>query len=319
MNALHENIPTIRAPRVLIAEDDDNIRGFLGELLAAEGFDTALEARGDRALARALHDPPDLVLLDLAMPGLSGSRVLHGLREDFRTRHVPVVVLSASARADEKIRQLVAGADDFIAKPFDVDELTVRLRSVLKRAALQRDRNPLTNLPGNREIADAMTARLASRREFACLYVDLDRFKTFNDRYGFVRGDEAIARLAAVVVEAVRGTDPAGFVGHVGGDDLDALVRPSVAAETASRVIGRFDRAIRELYDAADRARGWIEVVDRSGATVRVPLVRASVGIVIAKPGRFTSPVDLARVAAEMKQAAKRSDLKWALDRRGSS
>jgi diguanylate cyclase (GGDEF)-like protein len=163
-----------------------------------------------------------------------------------------------------------------------------------------------------------MGRRLASQERFACLYPDIDAFKSYNDHYGFLRGDDVIKTLATIILEVLEESySPRHFAGHVGGDDFVILTDPDLAEKIATEVTRRFDDAMPALYDPQDRDHGWIESEERNGNKLRTPLVSVSIGIVIAEPGRYTSAAALASRAAEVKGVAKRMPgSKWVLDRR---
>ena len=306
--------------RVLVADDDEDIRAYLEVTLQLAGFHVLLAADGAEAVQAARTGRPDVVLLDVMMPTLDGLDALRQLREDPRTGHLPVMLLTARVQTDDAISGLDAGADDYLTKPFDPDELVARVRAALRRAETQRTRNPLTGLPGNESILARLSRWLTRGAGFALLYVDLDRFKPFNDHYGFLRGDDALRGLATVL-QAVRDEldDPEAFVGHVGGDDFVVLVRPELALTAARRICERFDAFVPTLYDPDDRTAGSIEVPDRRGVPQRYDLLSLSIGIASTEVRDFAHHGDMVATATEMKRYAKSrttpgSD--YAIDRR---
>jgi diguanylate cyclase (GGDEF)-like protein len=308
------------ASRVLVAEDDPSTLALIDMALQDAGYDRVLASDGRAALEQVRATRPDLVLLDVGMPVMTGDEVHRELRRDPRTRYIPVVFVTAKRATGEMSARLRNGADDYVAKPFDVDELLARIASALRRAAELRSLNPLSGLPGNLTIAHEIDARLADRADVACLYVDIDHFKDFNDRHGFARGDRVIGHLADILSQAVGEVSDDSFTGHVGGDDFVVLVPGARAEELAKGIIARFDASIPALYDAEDRARGWLEALDRRGRTRRLPFVTVSIGIVPLTPDRFPSATEVARAAAEMKEVAKRrSGSGYAVDRRRES
>ncbi len=306
--------------RILVADDDAPTRTLIDIALADAGYDTILAADGKAALELARAVRPDLVVLDIGMPLMSGDEVHRELRRDARTHYIPVLFVTALRAHGEMTERLRNGADDYIAKPFDVDELVARIAATLRRAAELRSLNPLSGLPGNVSIAHEIEARLVNRIEAACLYVDVDHFKEFNDRHGFARGDRLITHLADLLTLIVGGVGDDTFVGHVGGDDFVVLAPCGRAEELASEIVAQFDASIPGLYDPEDRDRGWVEAPDRRGRTRSVPFVTVSIGIVPLLPERFTNATEVARAAAEMKEVAKRrSGSSYAIDRRRES
>lgn len=303
--------------RVLVVEDDGATRQAVRELLEDEGYDCVEAPDGEAALEELRERRPDLVLLDLGLPRMSGADVHRELRRDPRLRFVPVLFLSAMSDRGSKIAALEDGADDYIEKPYDGDELLARVGAAMRRTVGLRAVNPLSGLPGNTTIMDEIEARLRKREDFALLYVDVDRFKEFNDYYGFARGDRMIAMVAELLVQSASGSDR--FVGHVGGDDFVMLVPVGDAEPAAERITRRFDELVRDLYDTTDRDRGWIETRDRRGVTRHFPFATLSIGIVTVPPDRFDGATAAARAAAEVKAVAKRKPgSAWAVDRRRS-
>lgn len=295
--------------RVLVADDDPDIRRLVATYLELEGFEVEEAADGVEAVDKTLENLPDLVILDIMMPNKSGTEALADLRADFRSAFIPILFLSAKSLTADKVGGLMGGADDYVVKPFDPQELVARVENALRRSQALRGLNPLTGLPGNTVIAEEIASRLSADRPFACLYADLDNFKALNDHYGFSRGDEVIRTLARCLLQALEShqtTDS--FAGHVGGDDFVVLCAPDVAEEIASTICDRFDEEVPQHYDAADRDRGWIEVEDRRGQVTRFPLCSVSVGILDSSIRDFSNAAQVAEVAAEVKSLAKRDD-----------
>jgi len=305
------------AARVLVVEDDEATRGALRALLDDAGYQSDGAPDGESAVGVIRDSRFDLVLLDLGLPGMSGADLHRQVRQDPRTRFLPIVFLTAHSDRQAKLEQLEAGAEDFITKPYDADELLARVGAAVRRSSGLRSVNPLSGLPGNPTITEEIESRLARGDHFTLLYVDIDRFKEFNDHYGFTRGDSVITMLAEVLVQ-VAGAEQR-FVGHIGGDDFVLLARADEAESLAEGITRRFDERIRALYDAEDRARGWIEARDRRGRLRRFPIATVSIGIVNVPPGRFKGATAAARAAAEVKEVAKRMPgSAWAVDRRRS-
>lgn len=303
--------------RVLVADDDPSTRTLIDMALQDAGFDCVLAVDGRSALELARTTRPDLVVLDVGMPFMTGDDVHRELRRDPRTRYIPVVFVTAKRTTSEVAARLRNGADDYVAKPFDIDELVARIQAALRRAAELRSLNPLSGLPGNLSIAHEIDARLADGSDVACLYVDVDHFKDFNDRHGFARGDDLIAHLADLLGQTIGDIGDDTFIGHVGGDDFVVLAPAERAEELAGRIIARFDASIPAQYDAEDQSRGWVEAPDRRGRMRRVPFVTISIGVVPFRPERFNGATEVARAAAEMKEVAKRRvGSGYAMDRR---
>jgi GGDEF domain-containing protein len=250
-------------------------------------------------------DQPDLVLLDVMMPGVDGIEVMRQLRSDSRTSTLPVIMLTAKTMTADRVLGLAAGANDYIIKPFDTLELVARVRSTLRRTSEARAVSPLTNLPGNVRIEEEIASRLASGQPFAVAYLDLDNFKAFNDAHGFLRGDDVIQLLATSMRRAVMNAEPTPFIGHVGGDDFVLVCLPAQVEQLAATTVGYFDDRVVSLHDPADLERGGIDVIDRQGQVRTFPLVSLSVGIASSERRHFADHREVVMVATEMKGVAK--------------
>jgi diguanylate cyclase (GGDEF)-like protein len=303
---------------VLIVDDDADIARFVEINLRLEGFDVRIAGDSVEAMAAIRESMPDLVLLDVMMPGVDGVELTRQLRSDPITSNMPVILLTAKDRSADKVVGLTAGADDYIVKPFDTLEMVARVRSTLRRNAEMRSVSPLTGLPGNYRIEQEIARRLATSEDFAVCHVDLDNFKAFNDAYGFLRGDDVIMLLASVLQRVAGTTDrPVPFVGHIGGDDFVVLSYPEQAEPVCERILVDFDASVMALHDADDVAQGHLEVRDRQGIVRRYPLVSVSIGIAMAGRRRFEDHREIVAVAAEMKTVAKAtSGSAIAVDRR---
>jgi diguanylate cyclase (GGDEF)-like protein len=303
---------------VLVVDDDDQMLRLVKRVLERAGFECVAIGDGEAAHEAAVDWRPDIILLDLMLGSTTGDQILAQIRKDFRTRLIPVVFLTVRSSLKDKVEHLLAGADDYVTKPFIPEELVARLRAVISRSTNTRDLNPLTGMSGNTDILREINQRLKAKERFAVLYPDIDTFKSYNDHYGFLRGDDVIKTLGTIILEVLEAHySPEHFGGHVGGDDFVILTEPGIAETIAAEITRRFDDAVPDLYDEADREHGWIEYEDRSGATLRTGLVSVSIGIVLAEPGSYESAAALASRAAEVKGVAKRMPgSRWVVDRR---
>ncbi len=293
-------------PRILIAEDEFSLRLVLRTILEREGF-TVIEAENGSEAVRLAHEQvPDLALLDVMMPDLDGYEVCRHLRSSFETRHIPIVMLTARIEVSDKVRGLEGGANDYVTKPWDNRELVLRIRNVLEWSAQQRAASPLTGLPGNHSINDEIRRRLASGQPFTLLQLDIDHFKAFNDYYGYARGDQAIQMLARILIESAhRHGDDRNFVGHIGGDDFVVLAAPEDAEPLGESILEWFNQASRDLYDAEDRERGYVEVLNRRHVVERFPLMSLTIAMVATDRVPVTHLAELIDIVQELKAHGK--------------
>jgi diguanylate cyclase (GGDEF)-like protein len=302
---------------ILVVDDDPDIARFVEVNLRSAGYDVSVAGDGEEALERAADLRPDLVLLDVMMPRLDGFEVAQRLRKNPQTANTSIIMLTAKALSSDKVTGLQSGADDYIIKPFDPIELLARVKGTLRRAKEMRNLSPLTGLPGNIRIQEEIERQVREHHPFAVLYLDLDNFKTYNDKYGFVRGDRLIQGTARMLQDAVMAFDQDGFVGHVGGDDFVAVVLPDTAEDVATRVCERFDQDRSLYYEDEDLERGFVRMEDRKGVEQDIPLVSVSIGIATTSKRAFAHYGEAVAVATEMKQFAKRDGgSSYAVDRR---
>jgi DNA-binding response OmpR family regulator len=296
-----------RGARVLVVDDDPSIRAICAEVLRGHGFEVSEAGTVAAARQAVKHAHPELVLLDVQLPDGDGFELAESLAPERAASHFGLVFLTARGETADKVRGLRLGADDYVTKPFDAQELVARVDSVIRRREAALLASPMTRLPGGRAIDEEVRRRLAAGSAFALSYLDLDNLKAYNDTYGYAKADGVLIQLASILRDAVgaHGGDGA-FLGHVGGDDFVLLTTPEHAKAVCDEAIASFDRVIPLYYERVDRERGYIEALDRFGARRQFPLLALSAATVVAPPGRFKGHADLARAAAELKHEAKK-------------
>jgi diguanylate cyclase (GGDEF)-like protein len=293
-------------PKILVIDDDPLMRRIITQSLDRTAYEILEAESGIAGVESAIEQRPDLILLDVMMPEMDGFEVIRRLRSHPITQSVPIILLTALGEMTEKVYGMQLGADDYMTKPFDPRELRARVLAHLKRSEHYLQSSPLTNLPGNQAIHQVITLRLENQDPMAVLYFDLNNFKSYNDIYGWVAGDEVIKRLGAIIVQAaLQSSDREVFVGHVGGDDFVVITRPISAEGIARQAIREFDRAILEYYSPEDRQRGYVETTDRQGEKRRVPIISLGVAVVTNEHRRLEDPIQVAQIAAEVKRYLK--------------
>jgi PleD family two-component response regulator len=328
----HRVVESIRAamdrpsPSPSPTEGDDAEVAVVGDeglvaLVASALADSGGRARGiadaDALLQHAQTYPPHLVVLDATRAPGDALEVSRRLRSDAATRGVPIVVVVDAALDPTTLSHVTAASNDYVVAPPRADELRMRMEAAMRRSYELGGMNPLTYLPGNALIERELRRRAESGEPFALLHVDLDNFKAYNDRYGFLRGDEVIKLEANTTVAVVRKHAQEGFVGHVGGDDMIVIVEPDRAEPIARDVVAEWDRLVLGLYEPADVARGYLEVPDRLGEVRRYPLSTISIGIATSVNRPALTHWEASESAAEMKRFAKAQDgSSYAFDRR---
>ena len=292
--------------RILIADDDADIRDILNITLSAENYDVVEAKNGEEAFKLVSSKTFDLVLLDYQMPLMDGRQVCLRIKKDILLRHVPVIMVTGKGEVSDKIGGIDAGADDYIVKPFEPKELLARIRMILRRTERDLEANPLTRLPGNVSILNELSRRLDSNNLFAVCYLDLDKFKAYNDTYGFEHGDNVIRETARILIrETQKEGNSDDFVGHIGGDDFVIVTTLDKAEIISQRIIDEFDKIIPGFYNETDRQQGYIIAHDRKGKEQNMPFISISIGIVTNEFRKIDHVAQIGEIGAELKAFAK--------------
>ncbi|HVK89489.1 MAG TPA: response regulator, partial [Kofleriaceae bacterium] len=293
------------APRVLVVDDDPSIRTICREVLELGGYQVRDVGSANAALAEARRFRPDMILMDVLMPGIDGYRAAEMIRADAAIAMAPIMFLSARGDTADKVRAFRSGAEDYMVKPFDAAELLARVAKALDRQARELGASPTTQLPG----ADAIQAEIERRIAFgdptavAC-YLDLDNLKAFNDYYGYAKANAVIRQTGDVIRQIVtHAGGPGDFIGHIAGDDFVFVTSEEHADAVCKGICERFDQLIRLYYDPSDRARGYIETKDRYGVPRKFPIMSLSIAAISLT--RAKTYAGLAELAAVGKRTAK--------------
>ncbi len=251
-------------------DDDPNVGPLISAVLKKLNYTVITLSDGEEVLRLLADNKPDLILLDLRMPGLDGYSLCKSIRGNPDTHDIPIIILSGVSEMDAKVNTIELGADDFVTKPFDVRELRARINRIIKRKSTDTALNPLTHLPGSPAIEEHVQKRISEGAPFAFAYIDADNFKAYNDVYGYAKGDNVIQHIAAVISESAKKyASQDYFLGHVGGDDFVLVTTPGPGEAAGNEVVREFDRTIPEFYTPEDRGRGFIVTMDRKNNAAR--------------------------------------------------
>jgi diguanylate cyclase (GGDEF)-like protein len=267
--------------KILIADDDINIRNILKRKFSSNNCLVIESSNGLDAIKEIKDKNPDLVILDVNMPGVNGKEVLMNLRNDIRTLMTPVIVITGYGEVLDKIDGLQMGADDYIQKPFNINELLIKANNLMERHIMALSSSPLTQMPGSTVIEKIANEKIKSNEKFAFLYIDIDNFKVYNDTYGYLKGDVVIKKLASIIKSLYdKFKDEFYLAGHIGGDDFIVLCDYKIAEKVADNIAFSFDWALNEFYSEIDYKNGFIEGVDRKGEKREFSLMSLSIAIV---------------------------------------
>jgi diguanylate cyclase (GGDEF)-like protein len=292
--------------KILIIDDDPDIRDVLNITLTQEGYEVIEAGDGQEGLRFAQTKSPDLVVVDFKMPKMDGREVCRELKKDILLSHMPVIMLTGKGDLSDKVGGIYAGADDYIVKPFEPQELIARISMIIRRAQRDLEANPLTRLPGNVSILNELQRKIDQHSLYAVCYIDLDKFKTYNDKYGFEHGDEVIKESARIFIRTVKELgNNADFIGHIGGDDFVIITTPDKVDTLCQKIISEFDKTSPTFYSEEDRRAGFIIAKDRKGIEIKVPLLSVSIGVVDNEKRKITHVAEIGEIGAELKQQAK--------------
>jgi len=292
--------------KILVIDDTELMVRLTTDILTKHGYEVVSANNGVDGIKMVASEKPDLVLLDVVMPGIDGFEVCKLLRKDESNNLIPIIMLTAQGNEEDKLAGLEIGADDYITKPFNPRELVSRVRNTLLRIDRNRLANPLTGLPGNIDIQSEINYRIAKGMIFSVLYLDVDNFKAYNDVYGFSHGDRAIKLIADILMYNVKTFGSKNdFIGHIGGDDFVVITDPEHADVLCENIIKEFDERVPELYSDVDKRAGFISTVNRRGQITQYPIMTLSIAVVSNEHRELRNYLEVGEVAAELKKKAK--------------
>jgi PleD family two-component response regulator len=282
---------------LLIVEDDVDTSEMLRVYFEAQGYRVLTAASGQEGLEKCRADPPDLILLDVRLPDIDGFEVGQYLQEDVRTSRLPVIFVTERRARDDRIAGLKLGAIDYITKPFDVQELRLRIRNALRRAGSQN--NPVTGLPGEKLTEDRLSLML-EREGWSALAINIHGLGKFNEIYGFVARDDVLRAIALTMTSAV---DELGsiddFVGHPSEGQFIIITVPGKVAQLREHIQERLNQAMTYFYPIHDREAGYVRRGGEDGPREKVPFMDVSTVILSQKDKAFSSVENLRQALSQ--------------------
>ena len=270
---------------LLIVEDDIDTSEMLRVYFEAQGYRVVTATSGREALDKGRQQLPDLVLLDIRLPDIDGFEVGKRLQEDLRTSRLPVIFVTERRERDDRIAGLKLGAIDYITKPFDVQELRLRVRNALRRASSQN--NAVTGLPGKKLTADRLSL-LLERENWAAISVIITDLDMFNEIYGFVARDDvlrAVALILTSIVDELGSIDD--FVGHPSESEFLITTTPSKVGDLVRQVEERLGQAMAYFYPIHDRETGYVTWGDDRLRRIKIPFMDVATNIALSTDGPY--------------------------------
>lgn len=278
-------------PKLLVVEDDRETAEMLEIYFSEQGYEVFRAAWGEDALRLTREKLPDLIMLDIRLPDIDGYEVCRKLRAQRRTGQVPIIFLTERRERIDRLSGLELGAVDYITKPFDIQELRLRVRNALRRAKYETLVDPITGLAGGPLIDEKLEGLLA-KDGWAVLSVSVEGLEGFGDAYGFVARDDAVRALALVLRNTTYEGSPdpdSAFVGQSSETEFFIVVGVSRSQELRKRLMVRLSQAVNYFYPAKDRQT----------AAVQRPALNLSLGLIEGSQEKYSSLEALKAAALE--------------------
>ena len=290
--------------RILVVEDDFDISNMLRIYFSGQGYEVQVAPRGGDALMLTRKQLPQLIVLDIMLPDMNGYDVCRELRSTTRTSHIPIIFLTQKDERSDKIAGLELGADDYITKPFDIEELKLRVKNQIERAERDNYTDPNSGLPSSSLIEEKLRELMRQDEVWSYLDVKLLGYEAFKDVYGFVAGNEVLRFMALVMGEVLdeHGT-PEDFVGHAGSDNFVVITYTDRPPSLIKALTDRFAEEVQQHYSFIDRERGFM-MKDNE----KVPLMTLAVGSISNATRQFADIREITELAAESRRRGMPAD-----------
>jgi PleD family two-component response regulator len=288
--------------RLLVVEDDNDISNMLKIYFTGLGYDVDVAPRGSEALEKTRTVLPHLIVLDIMLPDIDGYEVCRRLRQSTRSSHIPVIFLTQKDERSDKLQGLELGADDYITKPFDIEELKLRVQGAIRRSEREALTDPRSGLPAGRLIEEQL--RLTIRQKgWAYMDIRINHFDQFKDVYGFVAADDVLRFAAMLMSEVVdESGSSSDFLGHAGGDNFIVISGDENADKIRERLKVRFAEEVQSHYNFMDRQQGFIMAANAENQMEKTPLMTFSIGIVTPKQQTFADIREITELAADVRR-----------------
>jgi DNA-binding response OmpR family regulator len=241
---------------ILIVEDDLDIADMLNAYFRVQGYDVQTVNWGEDGVRSCQTSMPDLVILDIRLPDIDGFEVAKRLRANRKTKDIPIIFLTEKRERDDRLKGLQLQADDYITKPFDIQELRLRVRNVLLRSRQGSLTNVVTGLPEGSLVDEALHMSLENNRSVVMI-VSLKNLNRFREVYGFVASDDLLRAVSLMIRDAVRDLGGQGdFVGHLSASDFLILTSTDYVSPIRDRTRKRLEQSFDYFYSDQDREMG---------------------------------------------------------------
>ncbi len=295
--------------KILLVDDDIDLADLIRTKLNAEGHTTHVINTGEGAFELAKQVKPDIAILDIMLPGITGYQICRRLRKDPELYRIAILILTALGEEPEVLHGLEQGADDYLSKPFKLDRLMDKVASLNALLQTIESRNRITNLPGTDAIKREINHRLARGTALAAVYIDMVGFKGYcasRGQEGQRIGLEFMSRLLVNLTRQMGVYES--FIAHMGGEHFVVLLQLEDHERFTSTLIGHFAQRVAELYTRQELDQGYLTALDRRGQEVRCPIMCLSIGVAHTQYRQFKSAKKMFEVLAQVRQMAQPSN-----------
>ncbi len=289
--------------RILVVEDDPDVSKMLKIYFDSQGYEVLTEMRGGDSLETCAKKIPNVVVLDINLPDMDGYEVCRELRGNLRTKHIPIIFLNQKDERSDKIKGLELGADDYITKPFDIEELKLRVQGAIRRATYENLTNPTTSLPSGKLIEEHLKA-IKSKQDWTMLYIGIYDMEAFKEIQGIVAIDDVLRFVANVLTETIEKHGTLNdFIGHAGSNDFIVVTRPETAKTICQEVTARFAKEVQVFYPFTVRQKGKVVYTDGQGRQKEAPFMSLAVATLNSEAeGPFADIRQITEIAAEIRR-----------------
>jgi DNA-binding response OmpR family regulator len=290
----------------MLVDDDVDLAQLIRTKLTAEGHEVSVIHSGDGAFEMAKQVKPDLIILDIMLPGETGYRICRRLRRDPELYQMGILILTALGEEPEVLHGLEQGADDYLSKPFKLDHLMDKIAALEALLESAKHRHSTTGLPGTEAIKREINHRLARGMAIACCYIDMVGFKPYCAVRGADGQNRALSFVANMLTVLTRQMGVyESFIAHLGGEHFVVMVNLEDYERFCNSLIEMFDQKVKELYTPEQVQQGYIVATDRRGKTGKYPLMKLSIGVAHNQFRQYKSAKKMFEVLAQTRQMAK--------------
>ena len=239
--------------KILIVEDDLDIAEMLNAYFRVQGYEVFTVNWGEDGVRAAQTVLPDLMILDIRLPDIDGYEVARRVRSDRRTNEIPIIFLTEKRERIDRLQGFEVGADDYITKPFDVQELRLRVRNALKRVSQESLTNPVSGLPEG-PLVEERLSDVIHKSGWALLHICINHLDAFRDAYGFVASDDVLRAISLMINNTMKesgSTDD--FLGHISPTDFVVVLTPTDLPAFEERIRSRLEQSLDYFYPMKDR------------------------------------------------------------------